>query len=128
MQGSLPRLQLVMLALAVTGLCLGTVVTDYEQTEEALRASERQYQSLFKSIAQAVFICDATASRFRDGNDVARELHGYSGKEIRTLKPEELHPPDERAALRDEVAAGRFGATFRLYPRHEIRTPPGSGD
>jgi len=86
-------------------------ITERKAAEEALRASESQYQSLFKSIAEPVFISDATASRFLDCNDVACELYGYSRDEIKALKPEHLHPPEERAALRDEVAGGGFGTT-----------------
>jgi two-component system, sensor histidine kinase and response regulator len=108
----LPRLQLVMLALALTGLCLGAVVSDRDQAEDALRASELQYHTLFRSISEPVFICDATATRFLDCNDAACKLYGYSHAEIKTLKPIELHPPEERATMRDEVAAGGFGATW----------------
>ncbi|HXJ95160.1 MAG TPA: PAS domain S-box protein [Terriglobia bacterium] len=86
-------------------------ITERKAAEEALRASESQYQSLFKSIAEPVFICGATGNRFLDCNDVASQLYGYSREEIKALKPEELHPEEERAALRDEVARGGFGTT-----------------
>ncbi|MGC2194916.1 MAG: response regulator [Terriglobales bacterium] len=38
--GTLPRLQLAMLALGLTGLCLGTMVTERKRAEEELRRSE----------------------------------------------------------------------------------------
>jgi diguanylate cyclase (GGDEF)-like protein len=38
--GSMPRLQLAMLALGITGLCLGSVVTEGKRAEEDLRRSQ----------------------------------------------------------------------------------------
>jgi PAS domain-containing protein len=86
-------------------------ITERKAAEEALLASESQYQSLFKSISEPVFISGATAGRFLDCNDVASLPIGYSREEIKALKPEELHPLEERAALRNEVSAGGFGTT-----------------
>ena len=43
-RGSMPRLQLAMIALGLTGLCLGAVVSERKQGEEQLRRSEASLQ------------------------------------------------------------------------------------
>lgn len=47
---ALPRLQLVMLALAVTGLCLGAVASGRSLAEAALRSSREELQTVMASI------------------------------------------------------------------------------
>jgi PAS domain S-box-containing protein len=46
----LPRMQLVMLALAITGLCVGAVVSERSEAQEALRQSREDLQTVMASI------------------------------------------------------------------------------
>ena len=102
----LPRLQLVMLALALIGLCLGAVVSGRQETEGALRASENQYRTLFNSIADPIFISDEKVERFLDCSERALKAYGYSREELLAMRPVDLHPPEERAKILDEIATG----------------------
>jgi len=100
----LPRLQLVMLALALTGICLGAVVSERQQAEEALRASEGKYRTLFNRISDPIFIADAADYHYLDCNETALEVYGYSRHELSTMTPFDLRPPEGRASLTDALA------------------------
>lgn len=75
-RGSLPRLQLAMLALALTGLCLGAVVSERKRGELFLRESERRYRLLFERNLAGVFRTSA-AGRIIECNPATSRLFGF---------------------------------------------------
>jgi len=79
-QGSLPRLQLAMVVLSVTGCFLGAVVTERRYGEQSLRESEKRYRHLFEQNLAGVF--RATLSgEILECNPVAAMLFGYDSPE-----------------------------------------------
>jgi diguanylate cyclase (GGDEF)-like protein/PAS domain S-box-containing protein len=78
--GSLPRLQLAMLALGMTGLCLGSVVTERKRVESAIRQSEKRYRLLFERNLAGVFRT-TLAGRVLECNQAAASMFGYDSPE-----------------------------------------------
>ena len=79
-RGSLPRLQLAMLALGLTGLCLGSVVTERKRVERAIRKSETRYRLLFERNLAGVFRT-TLAGCFVECNQAAASMFGYDSPE-----------------------------------------------
>jgi len=79
-RGSLPRLQLAMLALGLTGLCLGAVVTERKRVEETIRQSEKRYRLLFERNLAGVFR-STLAGRILECNPAAARLFGHDSPE-----------------------------------------------
>jgi diguanylate cyclase (GGDEF)-like protein/PAS domain S-box-containing protein len=78
--GSLPKLQLAMFALGLTGLCLGAVVTERKRAERAIRESEKRYRLLFERNLAGVFRT-TLAGRFVECNQAAACMFGYDSPE-----------------------------------------------
>jgi diguanylate cyclase (GGDEF)-like protein/PAS domain S-box-containing protein len=77
-RGSLPKLQLALLALGLTGLCLGSIVTER-------RESEKRYRLLFERNLAGVFRT-TLAGRILECNRAAAGILGYdSPKEVMAL-------------------------------------------
>jgi diguanylate cyclase (GGDEF)-like protein/PAS domain S-box-containing protein len=90
-RGSLPRLQLAMLALGLTGLCLGAVVTERKRIERAIRKSEKRYRLLFERNLAGVFRI-TLAGRVVECNQAAASIFGYdSPEEIMALPVANLY-------------------------------------
>jgi diguanylate cyclase (GGDEF)-like protein/PAS domain S-box-containing protein len=79
-RGSLPRLQLAMLALGLTGLCLGAVVTERKRVEQAIRESEKRYRLLFERNLAGVFRT-TLPGRVLECNQAAASIFGYDSPE-----------------------------------------------
>jgi len=62
----------------------------------AVQEAEALYRGLFNRMADAVFVIDAETLRFLDCNDAACQAYGYSRKELLSMTPVPLHPPEER--------------------------------
>jgi len=78
--GSLPKLQLAMLALGLTGLCLGAVVTERKRAERTIRESEKRYRLLFERNLAGVFRT-TLAGRFVECNQATACMFGYDSPE-----------------------------------------------
>jgi diguanylate cyclase (GGDEF)-like protein/PAS domain S-box-containing protein len=78
--GTLPKLQLAMLALGLTGLCLGAVVTERKKAEQTVRESEKRYRLLFERNLAGVFRT-TFAGRFVECNYAAARMFGYDSPE-----------------------------------------------
>ena len=78
--GSLPKLQLAMSALGLTGLCLGAVVTERKRAERAIRESEKRYRLLFERNLAGVFRT-TLAGRFVECNQATACMFGYDSPE-----------------------------------------------
>jgi diguanylate cyclase (GGDEF)-like protein/PAS domain S-box-containing protein len=89
--GLLPRLQLAMVALGLTGLCLGAVVTERKRVERAIRGSEKRYRLLFERNLAGV-LRTTLAGRVLECNHAAACMFGYdSPEEVLTLPMTNLY-------------------------------------
>jgi len=79
-RGSLPKLQLAMLALGLTGLCLGAVVSERKRVERAIRESEKRYRLLFERNLAGVFRT-TLAGRVLECNQATASIFGYDSPE-----------------------------------------------
>src|ERR1700687_287585 len=90
-RGSLPRLQLAMLALGLTGLCLGAVVSERKRVERAIRKSEKRYRLLFERNLAGVFRT-TLAGRVVECNQAVASMFGYDlPEEVMALKVANLY-------------------------------------
>jgi PAS domain S-box-containing protein len=119
----LPRLQLVMLALAVTGLCLGAVVSERSQAEAALSDSERRYRVLFESAGDAIFLM--RDDRFTDCNQKALDMFGCARHQLVGQTPYAFSPPkqgdgaDSREAALARIGGALEGEILQYEWRHQ---------
>lgn len=122
-QGSLPRLQLAMLVLSVTGCFLGAVVTERRYGEQSLRESEKRFRLLFEQNLAGVF--RATLSgQILECNPAAATLFGYdSPEEALNFHLEDLYgaAPDRETFLTKLTGS-------ELKTNHEIMLRRKSGD
>jgi diguanylate cyclase (GGDEF)-like protein/PAS domain S-box-containing protein len=122
-RGSLPRLQLAMLALGLTGLCLGAVVTERKQVERDIRKSEKRYRLLFERNLAGVFRTTLTG-RVVECNKAAASLFGYdSPEEVMAVAAADLY----------ETASDREAFLTKLnseksVTNHEMRFRRKNGD
>jgi len=70
-------------------------ISERKKSEEALTESETRYRTLFNHLADPVVIFDQENHTFLDCNESAVRKYGYTYKEWMTMKPMDLHPPDE---------------------------------
>ncbi len=95
----------------------GEVVAVYEdatervRAEQALRASEEKYRSLFESANDAIFVAEADTGTIVDVNPAGERLVGRTRAELVGQPNTLLHPPAEDAGYRERfrtrAAAGR---------------------
>jgi CheY-like chemotaxis protein len=64
--------------------------------ENKVRESELKYRTLFDNASDSIFLIDSETQRIIDCNPKALELCGYSMREIKTMKIEELYPLEEQ--------------------------------
>lgn len=74
------------------------------QAESAVQASERNFQSLFRSVEDFLFIGDAKGNLVHM-NPVAERRLGYSSDEVRGKSMTILHPRSQRKAALATIAA-----------------------
>jgi two-component system, cell cycle sensor histidine kinase and response regulator CckA len=68
-----------------------------------LERAEARYRELFDHIADAIFVVDPETHRVIDCNDEACRRYGYTREEFLGMQPEEVHPPEEREAVRQRL-------------------------
>jgi len=78
-------------------------ITERKQAEEALRASEAQYRSLFARIIDPIFIYDAETNHFLDWNQSALARYGYTPEELQSMTPYQLHPHEELETVKRNI-------------------------
>jgi diguanylate cyclase (GGDEF)-like protein/PAS domain S-box-containing protein len=121
--GSLPKLQLAMLALGLTGLCLGAVVTERKRVERAVRESEKRYRLLFECSLAGV-LRTTFAGHVLECNQAAASMLGYdSPKDILALPAASLYFRDsDRDAFLTKI---RFQKSIT---NHEMQFRRKNGD
>jgi diguanylate cyclase (GGDEF)-like protein/PAS domain S-box-containing protein len=122
-RGTLPRLQLAMLALGLTGLCLGAVVTERKRVERAIRKSEKRYRLLFERNLAGVFRT-TLAGRVVECNKAAAALFGYDApEEVMALSVASLYyTAADREAFLTKLSSEKSVAN------HEMRFRRKNGD
>ncbi len=73
-----------------------------KKNQAKLAAREKQYKTVFNNIADIVLLHDAKTHRFVGFNDRALK-YGYSQKELLSMTPYDLHPPEELARVEEEI-------------------------
>ena len=99
----LGMLQFLMLIVSLTGLCLGTLITERERSELELRASEARLQAMVGAIDEIVFEFD--------GAGIFRNV--WAASEASLAQPKEKLLGASIAEFLGEQAAGPFTETFR---------------
>jgi PAS domain S-box-containing protein len=97
---------------------------DRARAEEALRASEASYRSIFEASEDPIFVHDWDTGRIVDVSPAAATLYGYSREELLRLRVGEVSsnvPPytEEEAARRIQQAKVRAAPVrFEWHARH----------
>jgi diguanylate cyclase (GGDEF)-like protein/PAS domain S-box-containing protein len=122
-RGSLPKLQLAMLALGLTGLCLGAVVTERKRVETGIRESEKRYRLLFERNLAGVFRT-TLAGRVLACNQATAGIFGYdSPEEVMALPVANLYnTASERDAFLTKIKSEKS------ITNHEMRFRRKNGD
>ena len=79
-------------------LCLAMAVTDIserKQTEEALRQSHDQLQTIYDGMLEGLLITDIETKRFLRANSSLCRMLGYDEEELLTKSLSDLHRPEE---------------------------------
>ncbi len=90
-----------------------TETTHLRRAEQALRASEARYRTLFESNPDPVVVVDVSTLGIVAANPAAVRLYGFSEEELRGLQWLDLFHVDERESLR---------VTYRSNPSGERRS------
>jgi two-component system cell cycle sensor histidine kinase/response regulator CckA len=107
-------------ALEGTTECI-TYITDIsrrKREEEALRASEGQYRTLFEQAPFPKFLFDHKTLRFLAVNDAAVRHYGYSRDEFLEMSLEDLRPPEDVSIIEESVASVAPGTAKPGVFRH----------
>jgi len=124
----LPELQVFLLALSLSGLLLGAVVSERKQSEKAVRENEDVLRTLINAMPDLVAFKDG-AGHWVQANEFGRhvlQLDGltYQGKTDEELGelPAQMRDPLHRCTMLDEDAWQAGGAA-----RNEESIPDGEG-
>jgi PAS domain S-box-containing protein len=115
----LSRRQLVMLALALTGLCLGAVVGERRRAEGALRLSEEKFARAFRARPVGLSISTLSDGRLVEVNDTFLRLFECEADRVIGKTSLELNlweNPEDRSRMMD--ALREHGRATNVERRH----------
>jgi diguanylate cyclase (GGDEF)-like protein/PAS domain S-box-containing protein len=76
-------------------ICTFSDITKRKRAEEALRSSEEFFRTLYEDVHHPIFLLDRHLN-FVDVNPYACEFYGYSRKEFKRMKVQDITLPPER--------------------------------
>jgi len=79
---------------------INNAISEREQTEASLRASERRYRALFEKNNDAIFLVQRATGRYLDANAAAARLTGRSVEELKGLTTHDVTPHGASERLR----------------------------
>jgi len=68
-------------------------ITERKRVEEALRASEERYRTLFQGAAEGILVADIETKKFRYANPAVCRMLGYTEEELGQMGLSDIHPP-----------------------------------
>lgn len=105
-------------------ICTARDITERNQVEESLRASEANYRHLFEYANDSIFIIDLSTSRILDANQNAARRLGYTRKELLNLKTKDIDVPVPEA--RHKQINHQLQATGSIIFDHALRRKDGT--
>jgi len=92
-------------------------ITRRKEAEQAVRASEVQYRSLFEMCPDAIYLVDM-GGHIRSSNPAAAALTGYTPAELRAMRIQDLDTPEHSAKASDRLQRLRAGESLRFEIAH----------
>ena len=93
--GDFALLQMLMLIVSLTGLCLGAVISQQRQTEECLRESEERFRLGFEEGPMGMLM-SSPDRRITKANRAMEVMLGYTEEELRSKTFLDITHPDDR--------------------------------
>ncbi|MBU1706976.1 PAS domain S-box protein, partial [bacterium] len=79
-------------------------ITERKRVEEALRESEQKFKAIFEHAQDGILLADSESGKFLTGNPKICQMLGYSIDEIKNLRVEDIHPPEDLPYVRKQFA------------------------
>jgi PAS domain S-box-containing protein len=78
-------------------------ITDRRRVEQAVRESESRYRQLFEDNPHPMWVYDLKSLRFLEVNSAAVAKYGYSKEEFLSMTLADIRPPEDVAALYENL-------------------------
>ncbi len=95
-------------------LALFRDVTERKQAEEALRQSHDELRAIYDQVVDGIIITDAESGNVLRANSAYCRLVGYSGGEVYSLSPDQIHPPEALPRVWEYLEAVKKGTATRF--------------